>query len=222
MKKKMIILLIVGMVAVMGLDSVVSAAYLPATITAASSHGARPAARAGDDSGMSGDVDILTDTHSNDAANHMWLSGNTHGVNPNPGTVAGSYWIKFDLGAAFNLGDMGIWNYNELNYPHFGMNEITIEYSTDNANYTTIYDGPLQLANAGGLAPSPVDLVVDFAGASAQYVVITSDAFPDHNHKPNTYAEVGLSEVRLYEIPEPATMALLGLGGLGLLRRRQS
>lgn len=136
--------------------------------------------------------------HDNSPTN-MGLSSAIDGNLARGGTVPGYIWVEYDLGAVYNLGEMWIWNYNELNWPHFGMNEVTIQYSTtgstSSADWTTIYDNTIPLAAGAGLSNSVVDLAVDFMKASVRYVVITTDTPPFHNYKPQ-YDDAGLSEVR--------------------------
>ena len=199
-----------------------------AAATASSEHysGQRGPINTINDSGMDGlGIDALHDFN----WWNLWLSGPlaTSAGNPNPGTVAGSHWIKFDLGSVRNdLTDMAIWNGNEQNYPWFGMKDVTIEYSTDNVNYSLLLDGIIPFANGVGVNPSAADLVLDLTGLPMQYVVITADAEPNGNrnwsyNRPTYHVEVALSEVRFF-VPEPATMILMGLGSLALIRRRRA
>ena len=87
------------------------------------------------------------------------------------------------------LKEMWIWNYNENNHagrsdgvpPHYywtasGMRDVVIQSSLtgseDPADWQTVYEGDISCAMGQGEAP--VDLRVDFGGADARYVVITS------------------------------------------------
>ena len=176
------------------------------SIRAASSEKpARPWSQTINGSGLDGATGLLHDT------SHTTLGVSDVGNFPNTvrgGTVAGYVWVEYDLGAAYDLGEMWIWNYNEENYPHFGMYEVTIEYSTTGsttpADWTTVFDGSIPLAAGAGLSPSGVDRVVDFDAASAQYVVITTDNPPFHNYKPADYDDTGLCEVR-FNLPAAVT-----------------
>ena len=180
-------------------------------------HGSRPWSLTADGSGMHG---LYSDIHSNYWGEMGLGSG---GVTGNRGgTVAGSYWVEYDLGQAQNLEEMWIWNYNEASYPVMGMKEVTIQYSLtggyDSGEWTTIYDG--QIRQSDGTAGSSADLMLDFGGAAAQYVVITADAGVDLNWSGGAFADAGLSEVQFF-IPEPGTAFLLACGGLLLLGRRR-
>jgi len=45
--------------------------------------------------------------------------------------------------------------------------------------------------------------------------------YPDSNEVPASFFEENLGDLVIHQIPEPMTLALLGLGSLGLLRRRR-
>ena len=229
MRKLMLVIVLV-----VGIASVANAALTREVVAGANASSehyslARGPGNTINDSGMDG---LGLDAQHDITYSNMWLSGAiaTSLGNPNPGTVAGSHWIKFDLGAARNdLTAMGIWNGNEQNYPFFGMKDITVEYSTDNVNYSSLFVGVLPMASGGGVNPSPVDLTLDVTGLSMQYVVITAALGSDQPggtgdrnwsyNRPTIYGEVALSEVRFF-VPEPVSMLLLGLGGLAMIRRR--
>ena len=103
------------------------------------------------------------------------------------------------------------------------------------ADWTLIYDSDVggEIQPYGPGDPRTKSDTIDFGGFDAQYVVIT--LIPDviggksSAHGLNYSEEKrgawndngGIAEVRFYEIPEPATMMLLGLGGLALIRRRR-
>jgi hypothetical protein len=181
------------------------------TVTASSSHGARPAVRTIDGTGLDSSTGAL---HAGSLApgfnpgDSMWLSSSlaSSAANPNPGTVAGAHWIKYSFNQAYSLGQMWIWNYNEISssadYRSMGMKQVTIQYSTtggsNSAEWSTIYTGNIPLATPGA-SPTyndPVNLSVNFNGASARYIVITAASGLNRNWSNNAYDESGLSEVR--------------------------
>ena len=167
-----------------------------------------------------------TDLHNNSTgAAGMWL-GLAAGANPRGGTVAGSNWIAYDLGAVRPVDVMAIWNYGENGFPVFGMKNVTVEYSTTGStipgDWSVYFDG--QIPQASGGAPSAAELVIENS-VSAQYFVITSDTGIDGNWSAGAFTgQDGLSEVRFGVIPEPGTMVSMLIGGVLLTacRRRRS
>ena len=137
--------------------------------------------------------------------------------NQRGGTVAGGTYFEYMFDQPYQLGEMWIWNYNANTYYPGGIKNATIEYSvtgsTDPADWTTVYTGEVPIASGAGNADSTVDLVVNFGGATAQFVVITSTAGLDRNHYPDVVTGdwrddlVALSEIRFnkYSIPENCT-----------------
>ena len=133
----------------------------------------------------------------------------TSQANPRGGTVAGTHWVEYSFNQAYALGEMWIWNYNEISHSDQGFKEVTIEYSlTGSVNpgdWTTIYDGAIPRSNEQ--PASPVDLVVDFDEASARYVVITTDLPPEQNY--GSSEDAGLSEVRFHAVIEQPCTAIV-------------
>jgi len=147
-----------------------------------------------------------SDTHDNDRDGRtMWLSA----------ANGEAHWIKFDLGDAYALGEMPVWNYNQFDpaqpdvpYVDRGLKNVKIYYSTDDVHYTELKtDGyPFQLAKADGspnLAATNLSGggVVDFKGAVARYVkIVPNDTAGDGNWGGASGAEAafGLSQVRFY------------------------
>ena len=155
-------------------------------------------------SGISSGGDLHGNVHT-----QMWLSGN----------AAAPYWIKFDLGSVHALDEMHIWNYNELNWPFVGMQDVIIEYSDDDVSWSPLASLKIQMAQEGGAAAGAVDAIVPFNGITARYVMISSDPNGEDNWS-NIHEYVGLGEVRFYDVPEPASLMLIGAGGLAVCRRR--
>ena len=149
-------------------------------------------------------------------------------------------WVVFDLGEAYQLGTMYIWNGNQGGVfngsPHTnkGINEYDLYYATSltvplpaNSATVTGYDfnsggwtqfGTTQTLTAGtGAAGSPVNGTVDLAGVTARYVAMDIQSrIGSHDQ-----LQVGLSEVVFTQIPEPGTAGLMGLFGLAALVRRR-
>lgn len=150
----------------------------------------------------------------------MWLSqtDGEDGDKNRGGTVEGGVWIEFAFDKAYSLGEMWIWNYNENNHIHLpdgippyfywsahGMRDVTIQYSetggSDPKEWTTIFDGKMECAICQ--PEQPVNLVLDFKGAKAKFVVITNDKgrrgnWVEEKLDRKGYLHSGISEVRFY------------------------
>ena len=167
----------------------------------------------------------------------VWLGerDNRDKLNPgsylwNPGTHyhedggKGPNWIRFDLDQAYELAHARIWNMNE-NYSERGMNEVVVEYSTtggsDPGEWTRL-GGPeaVQLFPRGPHDETYTGFELDLGGALMQHIVFTGRT-QDSGVCNFGAGNIGLSEVRFYIVPEPATIGLIALGGLALLRRKR-
>jgi len=133
---------------------------------------------------------LADDLHSTEATD-MWLSGGE----PNA-------WIEYEFDKVQKLHEMWVWNSNqtmELAFG-FGLKDVTIEYSTNGTDYTTLADVP-EFAQAPGTPDYAYDTVVDFNGITAQYVKLTAN-----DNWGAFMPQSGLSEVRFFGIlPDTAT-----------------
>ena len=156
-------------------------------------------------------------------------------ANPRGGTindgVYGDRWIEYSFDDVYEMDRMDVWAYNEnANYYWASMTakDVYIQVSTtggtDPAEWTDVAE---MILGHSAFEPEgiPVTTSVDFGGVEAKYVVITlKNGFEGTYVKGNLgldNPDFGLSEVRFYEVPEPATMTLLGLAGLMALKRRR-
>ncbi|MHC4557338.1 MAG: PEP-CTERM sorting domain-containing protein [Planctomycetota bacterium] len=179
------------------------------TATASSSHGTYPDPMVVvDGSGMAGDAHTYT-----------WGSWFTAGADPDR-------WIVVALNGSYELDYMKVWNANEgwgWNVIGFDQTEVYVAYMADpgnpvdNAgNWTLITSQVLNQAPgvAGYDTPDTVDLLDTLGSHVALRSATVTGVYGDDR--------AGLSEIRIYEVPEPATLSLLGLGVFGLLRRKRS
>ncbi len=136
-------------------------------------------------------------------------------------------WIVIDLGGTYELDSMKVWNANEAwGWNIYGFNQTEV-YVTDVANpgnpvndlANWTLTANLALAMAPGVDGYATPDVIDLSGNTASYVALRALS----NHKSGWGTDAaGLSEVQIFEIPEPATLSLLGLGVFGLVRRKRS
>ncbi len=191
-----------------------------------------------------GTINDLEDTRSSYNGVTMGFQDGTPTGQPNPrgGTVEGSQWAEFGFDKSYDIKNVHIWNYNEGNGAYWamqGMREVTIEVtnvgdgagwgSTNPSDWSTIFAGELAMGGAEHLEAQV--LAVPSANATFQYLVITSgndttkvnymDEVMDGGAGTRHSIEAGLSEIMFEIIPEPSTLALIGLGALAMVLRRR-
>jgi len=117
---------------------------------------------------------------------------------------------------------MRIWNYNENNFGPRGVRLATIKYAADGAvgNLSDPNDAGWQVFGQQ-LSLSRADMRGDFEGVDEFYLdvdarhvlLVVEQTYGDANY-------VGLSEVQLFQIPEPSSflLAAMGLAGLAAFR----
>ncbi len=161
-------------------------AYPIANIIATSNATSDPAS--GPEKTVDGSGLDANDGHSTSASD-MWL-GLPAGDEP--------VYIQYEFPKIEKLYEMWVWNYNvefEL-VLGFGLKDVTIEYSTDGADWTVLKDA--ELARADAKAGYQHNTVVDLEGVAAKYVRLTV------NSNWGMLAQYGLSEVRFYQVPVQA------------------
>jgi len=110
---------------------------------------------------------------------------------------ANAAWIQYEFDKVYKLHEMWVWNYNgQLILSGFGLKNVTIQYSTNGADYTTL-GTTHEFARALGTGNYAHDTVVRFGGVQAQYVRITANS----NWGGPMYTQYGLSEVRFFYVP---------------------
>ncbi|OHB78552.1 MAG: hypothetical protein A2Z25_22335 [Planctomycetes bacterium RBG_16_55_9] len=156
------------------------------TATASSEDALKGPQNAVDGSGLDG-----TGLLHGDAGETMWLSSRTA---PQP------TWIAFEFDTAYRLQEMWVWNYNESVEPVIGLGikDVTIEYSVDGTEYTTL-GTTHQFTQAPGTPGYAHNTTIDLSGVTAKYVRLT----PNSNWK-GLLPQYGLSEVRFFSLPVQA------------------
>lgn len=85
--------------------------------------------------------------------------------------------------------------------------------STDGVNFTTLLYS-LTTDNVFGTGPNFFDLPVAFTGRGIRMEVVTAIGDPESN------PSISLTDMFVFQVPEPASLSLLALGGAMMLRRR--
>jgi hypothetical protein len=167
------------------------------TATASSS-----AATKGPENTINGSGLDANDLHSNEETD-MWLSG---------AEPLGA-WIEYEFDKTYKLHEMWVWNSNQTieSILGFGLRDVTIEYSTNGTDYTTL-GTTVEFAQAPGAAGYAHD-TVDFGGLGAKYVRLTATS-----NWGGILPQYGLSEVRFLYIPVNATEPYPDSGATGVVR----
>ncbi len=155
------------------------------TATASSSTPTMGPEKTIDTSGLTPDPVGGGDQHST-LATDMWLSGTTEPI-----------WIKYEFNTEYKLHEMWVWNSNQSIESSFGfgLRNVTIEYSTDDNNWTQLEDVP-EFNQATGLDDYTHNTTVDLSDVVAKYVRLTA-----HGNWGGILPQCSLSEVRFFYIP---------------------
>lgn len=165
-----------------------------------------PIARLLNNSGMSGTAGRTHSHSSNGKAMWRWTATDS---------AQAELQIDYDLGEVVPLGEMWIWNYNEVgkdrsSYTQYGLKDIRIEYSTNGEDWQE-WKGPghpYRLAQASGDSFIPATNLDDghqtpiqFQGTPIRYLRMTVDTMPGQGNWAEADSDehiFGLSEVRFY------------------------
>ena len=130
--------------------------------------------------------------------------------------------ILFDLGSDVLLSEISTWGYADSNAN--GASDFSLRFATSAQGLggfgATIAD---QTGFVAGFAYGLRDSNPLTTNVTARYVemTITDNYFGSAPGGQPGGDRVGLGEVAFAQIPEPSSLALVGLAGLGLLRRRR-
>jgi len=128
------------------------------------------------------------DQHSTQASD-MWLAS--------PPDDEALY-VQFAFDGVYKLHEMRVWNYNVEFEPilGFGLRDVTVEYSENGTEWTTLND--VEFAQATAKATYAANTAIEFGGVPARYVRLSV------NSGWGTAGQFGLSEVRFLHIPARA------------------
>ena len=160
--------------------------------------------------------DGFKETHAAGAPGNAWISG-----------FSKATWISFDFPGtdSYYVDDMYVWNFNQS--ATRGLHEISIWYSNDattkdNGTWTKLGDYDLQMGSFNTSETYTDVISFDTNVKWVKFLDQSATAHNDYDTGIDTHGEGedGLSEVAFFT-PEPATVAILGLGSIALLRRRR-
>jgi len=197
---------------------------LPVTAYASSTHPQntlRPPANVVNGAGMTdADGDGIAETHgvTTWGDNISWMA-DSFSNDPDP-------WFMMDLGGPYPVASMKVWNFNATGgrtNRGVGVADIYVSLvadpDTENPDFSdtdvwALLKDDVQLTEAPGTDGYNLPDVIDVGSVTARWI-----AFDIQDNLGGTF--VGLSEVQVFLSPEPATLSLLGLGALALIRRRR-
>jgi len=131
-------------------------------------------------------------------------------------------WFAVDLGGVYNVTNMYLWEGSQDGWKLAGMSLYKLTsmpaagVDTPSGTLITSYTGGAHWPD--GTPPHP-GIDYSFSSTPAQYLMVHIDAVAKASGG-GAGNGAGILEVR-FVTPEPATLALLGLGGIGLILRRK-
>jgi len=151
----------------------------------ATSNGAFDAAN-GPEKTVDGSGLNAADQHSVEA-DDMWVSF--------PPADGSALYIQYEFDGVYKLHELQVWNYNVMfeKMLGFGLKNVTVEYSTDGAEWTAL--GDIDLNQATAKATYVYNSTIDFQGLPVRYVKLTV------NSGFGMLGQYGLSEVRFMYVP---------------------
>jgi hypothetical protein len=141
----------------------------------------------------------------------MWLSEN----------VETPHWISFGFDTEVTVGQITAWNFNDLSQLSAGIQNFRVWYTQDPTSQGSWVDaGTATLARATGsnyYQPNTTIDVSDLLG-NIEITGLRLEVIDTYGS-----GQAGLSEIQFEgnEVPEPATMGLLAVGGIAMLRSRR-
>lgn len=147
-------------------------------------------------------------------------TGNSNGWFSDDTVTISNHHITFDLGDEYSLTGLHIWNWNFNGggtQTNDGINDVILEFSTDGVDFSTISSQSLTFGQGQNSSYPGDGYSLDSVSAShVRFNIQTT-----FEHGADEVGKAAFAEVRFTAIPEPASVALLGLGTVALFSRRR-
>ena len=126
----------------------------------------------------------------------------------------------FNLNGSHKLAGFSFWNFNGNNFR--GIKDVTVKYSTDGTNFTTITGAPTQFAIGASYAAEPPEQF-SFSPVVASHVqFVVSSNYGSAAGSGFSEAQFDGTPAQPQSVPEPSSLLALlafGLGGVSLRKR---
>ncbi len=155
-------------------------------------------------------------SHTSSPVDNTWISDDLTPKTSPSGIANSQVWVQFAFDKVYGVKDITVWNSGMDDEAALGRSwkDAKISWSADGSSWEHMdYTFSQKIVEGSYYFLAPTDPAIPFAH-DAQYVVFSGLS----NYGGGEYM---MSEVRFNLVPEPSTVALLGLGAFGLLFLRR-
>lgn len=150
-------------------------------------------------------------------------------------------WIQWDLGASYQLDSIRVWNYNDSSRFDDGIHTVDIYLSNaavpgdpeiagvgngDNWTHWAVDAILTSAPGTAGYTGFDLETVVGSALPAGEFRFVRFEVDSTHRMEGQTLSgsdsnNASLSQIEFFAVPEPGSLALLGLGGVLVASRRR-